>query len=274
MRATNAVLDPDREANAMADISIGFTVPPSRPFDETLDWAAERGFDHVELLFDSRFARERLESSRDEVAEALSARGLDLVVHLPFAVDIGSPFSPVREGAVAELSAGLDLAAGLGAEKAVFHPQSKAWELGWSGDELREFVLGSTRLLEAAADDAGIELSAENVSGPYDLDHFPDLLARTDVSATFDTGHALLSGHDEDDMADFLREHRGRVSHVHLSDTRGGGDEHLPVGMGRIDFETALAPLLDGWAGTMTHEVGTEELSYIERGKERFDELL
>ncbi|PSQ38475.1 sugar phosphate isomerase/epimerase, partial [Halobacteriales archaeon SW_12_71_31] len=68
-------------------------------------------------------------------------------------------------------------------------------------------------------------------------------------------------------MAEFLREHADRVGHLHLPDTRSG-DEHLPVGMGRIDFHTALAGLADrGWSGTATLEVGTEDRSTIALGR-------
>lgn len=63
----------------------------------------------------------------------LEAAGVDVVVHLPFAVDPGSPFALVREGVVAELIAEMDLVAALGAEPVVFHTSSDAWDPGWSG---------------------------------------------------------------------------------------------------------------------------------------------
>jgi sugar phosphate isomerase/epimerase len=152
------------------------------------------------------------------VADAFRGSGLDLVCHLPFAVDIGSPFEPVRGGSVAELIADLDLVTKLGGEKAVFHPSSRAWDLGWSEDDLRPLIFDSVREITAAAHE--------------------------------------------------------RVSHIHLSDNRGGSDEHLPVGLGTIDFETVLAPLFDSdWAGTMTHEVGTTELAYVAESKRQFDAI-
>ena len=61
------------------------------------------------------------------------AAGAGAVVHLPSAVDPGSPFALVQEGVVDELVAGMGLAADLGAEPVVFHPSSDAWDPGWSG---------------------------------------------------------------------------------------------------------------------------------------------
>lgn len=80
---------------------------------------------------------------------------------------------------------------------------------------------------------------------------------------------------DEAGMAAFLREHADRVSHLHLVDTRGGDDEHLPVGMGRIDFARVFDALADAdWRGTATLEVGTEDYDTIALGKRHVDELL
>jgi hypothetical protein len=69
---------------------------------------------------------------------ALEETGVGVVVHLPFAVNPGSPFEPVRDSAVDELIAGVDLSADLGAETAASHPSSEAWDPGWSGAETLE----------------------------------------------------------------------------------------------------------------------------------------
>jgi sugar phosphate isomerase/epimerase len=63
------------------------------------------------------------------------------------------------------------------------------------------------------------------------------------------------------------------VGHLHLVDTRGGGDEHLPVGMGRLDFETVFRGL-DGWSGTATLEVGTNDFDTIALGKRHVEALV
>ena len=204
----------------MSRVRQGFTVGLGTDVPDSLERAEKAGFSFVELLLDGSFARDRLAEREaiDDLAAGFDDAPLDLVCHLPFAVDIGSPFTPVRGGSVAELIATLDLVTKLGGEKAVFHPSARAWDLGWTDDDLRPLITGSVREVCMAA--------------------------------------------------------RERVSHVHLSDNRGGGDEHLPVGLGTIDFEATLAPLLDSaWEGTMTHEVGTTELAYIETSKQRFDSI-
>lgn len=258
-------------------LDVGFTVGLDMDFDEATAWAAESGFDFVEVLLDGPYARERIEGERDAMRAALDDAGLGVVVHLPFAADPGSPFAPVREGVVTELVSGMDLAVDLGAERVVFHPSSDAWELGWTAAERRGFVHESLDALVPAARERGLVPCLENVvSSHYDAAAFPALLDRyPDASMTFDTSHALLSGMAEPAMADFCRAHADRVDHLHLVDTRGDGDEHLPVGMGRLDFETVLGGLRDaGWTGTATLEVGTEDYATIELGKRNLEALL
>jgi sugar phosphate isomerase/epimerase len=241
---------------------------------ESLRFAEDAGFAFVELLLDGPFARERGDAAA--IAEAVADSPLGFICHLPFALDIGSPFAPVREGSVAELLACLDLAHQLGVEKAVFHPSSRAWDLGWNEEDVGSLVLDSVREITAAARERAIVPCVENViDGPYSIRDFEDLLSATDAAMTFDTGHARLAGFDPTESAAFFDRHRERVSHIHLSDNRGAGDEHLPVGLGTIDFETTLEPLLDSeWTGTMTHEVGTTRLAYVAAGKQELDELI
>lgn len=268
----------DLDLDLDLDLDIGFTVGLDLPFGEAVDWAASEGFDFVELLLDGPYARERIEDRADAMRERLTDESVGIVVHLPFAVDPGNPFTPVREGCVAELVAGMDLAADLGAERVVFHPSSDAWDLGWEEAELREFVHEGLDDLVPAARERGLEPCLENVvSSYYTAETFPELLERyPDASMTFDTSHAQLAGMDEPGQADFIRTHADRIAHLHLVDTRDeSNDEHLPVGMGTIDFRTILEGLADvGWAGTATLEIGTTDFDTIALGKRHVEALV
>lgn len=258
-------------------LDVGFTLGLDLPFAESVAFAAREGFDFVELLLDASYARERITDRVDEFRETLATYDRGVVVHLPFAVDPGSPFGPVRAGAVEELTRGMDLAADLGADRVVFHPSSDAWSKGWDTAATRAFVHDSVDDLVPAARERGLTPCLENVvSSYYDATTFDELLARyPDARMTFDTSHALLAGQSEAEMADFLREHADRVAHLHLVDTRGDRDEHLPVGMGVIDFERVLAPLAErGWSGTATLEIGTDDYASIALGKENLEGIL
>ena len=258
-------------------LDLGFTVGLDLPFSEAVEWAASEGFDFVELLLDGQYARERITDKCTPMRTALDDAGIDLTVHLPFAIDLGSPFTPVREGVITEFTAGMDLATNLGAEKVVFHPSSDAWDLGWTEVECREFVHDGLDNLIPEAHERGLEPCVENIiSSYYDVTTFPELLERyPNASMTFDTSHALLAGMNETEMARFCRKYANRIRHLHLVDTRGNDDEHLPVGMGHINFSTVFAGLADaGWSGTATLEIGTEDYDTIALGKSHVEELV
>ncbi len=143
------------------------------------------------------------------------------------------------------------------------------------------------RAVERAADE-GFAFVEVLLDGPYACDRIADridamraTLAEAGVGVVVhlpfavDPSHALLAKMDEVVMAVFLREHADRVAHLHLVDTRGGNDEHLPVGMGRVDFETALVGLAErDWSGTATLEIGTEDYDTIALGLRHTETLL
>jgi len=257
------------------DLDVGFTVGLEMPFGEAVDFASREGFEFVELLLDGPYARERIESRSEQFRETLDNAGVGIVVHLPFAADPGSPFTPVRNGVIEELTLGMDLATELGADTVVFHPSSDAWDRGYTGEESRAFVHEALDELVPAACERGLVPALENiVSSYYTARTFPELLDRyPEAMMTFDTSHALLSGMDESSMATFCQEYADRIEHLHLVDTRGGDDEHLPVGMGTIDFERILSGLA-GWTGTATLEIGTEDYDTIALGKAHTEALL
>jgi sugar phosphate isomerase/epimerase len=239
--------------------------------------AATLGFDYVEVNMEARFSRDAIDPQ--ELRETATEHGLDLVVHLPYSVDLGSPHEHAREGACRELEACLDTATEFGATKAVFHAHASVRPTHWDRSRVVDAIYESIRRLHAYADERGITACAENLNGEFvDVTDFPDLLTETGAAMCLDTGHAYATGWDGTEQAAFLREHGDRIAHVHLNDTRSArSDEHLPVGLGQIDFAPLTAALVETeWDGTCTHEVFRfdETFAYVETGKRRFEELL
>ncbi|MXR40820.1 TIM barrel protein [Halobaculum sp. WSA2] len=254
---------------------VGFVTQVTMGLDEQLAFAGEAGFDYVEILMDGPVDRGALAEREETVGRHLAEGDLDLVVHLPFPTDIGSPYAGVRDGAVATQRRCLDVASDLGAEKAVLHPESSAWEVAWDHEDLRRHIDESVRELDAYGAERGVEICAENLfGGAYTIDTIDGLLAATDVSMTLDTGHARVSGSDAADTAEFVAEHGDRIAHVHLNDTRVPRDEHLPFGAGNVDFATILGAFDDDWSGTLSLEVATESVEYLRHSRAALDELL
>lgn len=249
---------------------LGFVTQLAMDWERALEEAARIDLDYVELMMDGQTDRIALA----EQSEAVRARAddLDLLVHLPFALDIGSPYDHVRAGACREIEAALDAASAIGAEKAVLHASSKAFHPAWDRSVVREHILASVRRLDAYGREQGVEVCVENIpDGWFDLDDFPRLFAETDASMTLDTGHAYIDGYDSTAQGGFVTEHADRISHVHVNDTRKPADEHLPVGAGLLEFDTILDPLDDV---TLSLEVFTTSYDYIQTSAASLRETL
>jgi len=141
------------------------------------------------------------------------------------------------------------------------------------GPEVRLDPAGWDRLIRnlavavAVARDEGLEPTFHHhaCTDVETVDEIDELLERSDVGLTFDTGHLILGGGDP--VAD-LRRWVGRVNHVHLKDARadilhrvvaaGGGlrdvwesDAFVALGEGDLDLAGVVTTLLDagydGW---------------------------
>lgn len=254
---------------------IGFVTSVASELEPQLRFAGDGSFDYVEVLMDGPHSREYLASNRSTIEAILDDHGLDLLVHLPFPTDIGSPYDGVRNGAVETQSACIDVAADLGAEKVVLHPESSAWGVAWDDADLREYITDSVGELTAHADARDVEVCAENIfDSPYTIEHIDTLLDSTDVSMTLDTGHARVTGRDATETAAFVAEHANRISHVHLNDTRRPADEHLPFGAGNLDFEPIFDAFPADWSGTLSLEVGTQSLDYLRESRSQLERYL
>lgn len=251
----------------------GFTVEGDADPEAAFAFAAERGFDYVELNMDYAFERRRVDAAT--VRALADEHGLDLVVHLPYRVDPGSHHEHVRDGACRELEAAIDAAVEMGADRGVMHATSRAHPAKWTGEEIRPAVYESVRRVDDHARDRGFTLAVENVKGPFfDAGDFRELFAETDAHACLDTGHAIVAGYDLAWQADLLGEHGDRVAHVHLNTRRGADreDEHLPVGVGGHPFEELAAAMVEtDWSGTVTHEVFAFDREFVALGKRNFD---
>jgi sugar phosphate isomerase/epimerase len=254
---------------------IGVSTQDELSLDEQIAFAGDAGFDFVELLLDGSFRPAELADRTDRITARLEEEGLDLVVHLPFPTDLGSPHRRLREGAVKAHKNWIDTAVELGAEKGVIHPESMAFEGTWDDETLRGYIDDSVEELAGYGRNREFEVCAENIFGKqYTIETIERLLSATDVSMTLDTGHARITGYDETQVAEFVADHEDRIGHVHVNDNREATDEHLPVGAGDIDFETVLGAFSPDWEGTFTLEVSTSSYPYLRQSKAELDAML
>ena len=251
----------------------GLVTSAGLPLDDCIQLAGETDLDFVEILMGGSGAPKRLNEDAQQIQNQLRDHELDCLVHLPFSgIDIGIPYPHAREGMQAEIDAALRIAGELNARKAVLHPTSGA---NTPGQQRALMAEGVQRAVETGTVH-GVEICAENMFGKYvTINQMDDVLDETDASLTLDTGHARIEGFYGDDQAAFLESNADSVSHVHLNDTRGPKDEHLPFGAGMIDFDPMFDLIRDGtWQGSLSLELYTHDLEYMRYSVTRLDDLL
>lgn len=254
----------------------GFVVDQCEDLQDTLSLAGELSFDFVELNMEAGFSRHRV--AETNIEDAIAASSIDILVHLPYKLDIGSPHEHARRGACREVEACLDVAAEWGAEKAVVHADTAVRRKHWERSTVVTGLYESLNRLQTYASEQQIQLCAENLHNPFiDISDVPELLRETDAACCLDTGHAFVSGTSGEEQANLIREYNERISHVHLNDTRlTGNDEHLPVGLGQVAFEPIVRAMVEiDWTGTCTHEIYrvTDASEYIRVSKQQLDDL-
>lgn len=243
--------------------------------ETAIDVGSDLGLDFIELVMDGETERRSLDV--DRITELLRTNGLDLVVHLPFIdIDVGSPRRRVRQGGIGELERCIEVASELGAEKAVMHPSSHATRgRAWEKKEVQRQIVESIDGLEQFSTNLGVELCIENIDeGTFPAQDFELIFDETDASMTLDTGHAKTTDMEDHEMKDFASRWKHRISHVHINDTRGPKDEHLPTGAGTIDLASIFEPLTDGWDGTFSIEADTYNFDYVEISADQLDAIL
>lgn len=255
-------------------VQIGLSVPEGYgvEYSEAIAIAQAADCEFVEVLFDGRAHPNTVTS---QLGPALEDTTLGLVAHLPFTVPVWSPFDSQVSGALETHKACLDAAVSLGAEVAVVHPSSSAMGDAYSEIEIKTGAVDSIQELYEYGAEMGVTVCVENLqSGPFTLDGISHVLSETNASLVIDTGHARVSGHSEDEVVAFFEREQDRIAHIHLNDTRGASDEHLPLGAGTIDFERLFAALGKEWTGRLCVEAVISSRPYLEASLAHLNNLL
>lgn len=195
-----------------------------------------------------------------EWKNALQEHGLDLVVHLPFRQPLATTAEQFNTAEIEYLTEVLDTAEELGAEKAVLHANIR---YGEEKEVVKETLKSQVEIVDSIARERSIELCVENIpfkdSRIAELMEFGEIVRETGASICLDTGHAFAEDGQEA-LEEFAEEFSDLISHLHVQDSRGG-DDHLAVGHGDIEFKSFLEKLGD-FHGTVCFEVFSPDYEY------------
>lgn len=248
----------------------GATNHPFQPVTQEIRFIASMGFDYVELCLDPpNCIPERLFEEWWEIEKVLDGEGIQLpVVHLPTFVWLADMYPSIREASLMEVFKALDFAKEIGVRKAVLHPGYITGLLSFSPNVGKMYALESLDLIVKRADKHNIVICLENLFPKLGNFHRPEefsevLAKHPSLMMTLDLGHANVRAA-KGQIQSFISVARGRIGHVHVADNNGRDDEHLPIGVGRVDLVGWLRAIRDaGYNDTMTLEVFTPDREYL-----------
>jgi len=198
-------------------------------------------------------------SREKEILDCANSLSLGLVGHLPDD-DLCDPNRGRNKELLEMYSNGIDAFHGLGIRKVVVHAYvgRKVDISKYSHREMKNLKLQRLKELVDVCEDCNIRLCVENTDeNPEDMTiYFEELPS---LFLCLDVGHANLFAK-ENKSSKFLERFALKLGHVHLCDNFGGYSEscdlHLPLGAGKIDFESILKRLKRiGYDDTITLEI-------------------
>lgn len=231
-------------------MKIGVMNNPSKPVYEEARACAKAGFDFLDLTIEGPAA---VTVDIEQLKPLLDAHGLAVTGHTDPCLPYGYPVQGVRQACLAELERCAAIFSALGAGVMNIHP-CYFCPPAMRNDLIAFHMEALPPIVEMAASH-GLTLVLENYRAPFDrVSTFKRLLAEVKgLKLHLDVGHTNF-GKDSHEV--FCGELGDQIRHVHFSDNRSRSDDHMPLGVGSVDWEGAVNDLKTaGYDDTITLEI-------------------
>jgi len=237
------------------------------------------GFDYVEIGIEEPMGTPQiLMRQKDEIMNSLSANGMFALGHTAYWVNFGSSHEKARRGWIEEAKDMIHVASELNIRLLNFHFNARLGRVGATEESrkvfLRNFV-SSMKELTQFAETEKLALMLENVppagGRPLEsIDYFSEVMkALPSLLFHLDVAHAFIENRIKG-VREYIDAFGDRLVHVHMHDNHGKEDEHLPLGMGKIDFRKVARFLKEiNYDKTITFEVFTSRADAV-RSREFF----
>jgi sugar phosphate isomerase/epimerase len=260
--------------------------------------ASDLGFKYVEFWVDRNnlWPYTSTEEDRRRAIEFLSSHGLEVVSTCPvpfsaegwerfeFEYNLAHPTEDEREKAVKFVKDSADLTRALGGHVMIVLPGKielpQFMESKTSYRKYFEQVVKSMKECAGHAEETGVTLGLENaVVGsigdfPEELRKMVEAVGSEHVKVYLDVANANAYF----PPVEYIRALKDiLVDAIHITDNDGSHANHLPIGMGTIDFKEVLAELkASGWNGYLIPEVfyAEDPVNGVKQSKEKLQELI
>lgn len=249
---------------------------PVRPILKELDSISELEFDFLELTMDPPQAHyTMIRKEMKSILKALDRYSMKIICHLPTFVSTADLTPSLRKASLNEVLNSLDVAAELGCLKVVLHP---SYMLGLSIfviEKAKEYAIESLDAIMTKGNQLGLIICLENMfPGTHSLvepEDFSEIFENfPELKLTLDIGHAHIRDKDGKRALNFIKRFSDYISHIHASDNLGKEDNHLPVGVGTVNFPEIVKAIKEiEYDDTITLEVFSKDRDYLKISREK-----
>ena len=231
-------------------MQIGVMNNPREPVSAEAAAFGKADFDFIDLTIEGPQARE---VDVPGLKQILEKHHLAVVGHTDPCLPWAYPLRAIRRACFDELERCARIFSALGATIMNIHP------CYFCPPAMRNLLVDlnieALKPITAMASSHGLQLVLENYLQPFDRVSTFKLILKAvgGLGLHLDFGHTNIG---QDHYAAFC-DHLGQyIYHVHFSDNRGKADNHMPLGVGNIDWPDAVATLKNtDYDGTITLEV-------------------
>ncbi len=228
---------------------------------ESVKFALENGFSGIEIWGDVHhcyvddFSKEAEQG--DRLRMLLKESHLKIALHSPmFGINIASVNYGIRKESIRQVKAAVDLAQDLEGDILVIHSGKKPSLLPLVKERVFDLNKEAITEIKNYAQGKGVKAVLENCGVEKDdweenLADFIRLVNTCDIDVCLDMGHAHCSSWGLKETLDALKD---KIKHIHIHDNDKSCDQHLPIGMGNIDYPI-FSPFLKEFSGMIVHEI-------------------
>jgi sugar phosphate isomerase/epimerase len=231
-------------------MKIGIMNNPSKSLCDEVAFCGKARFDFLDLTIEGPNANT---VDAVQLRPLLDSYGLSVTGHTDPCLPHAYPIQGIREACLLELKRCARTFSDLGASVMNIHPCYFCPPA--MRNNLVAFNIESLKPVVEMAASHGLTVVLENYKAPFDrVSVFKKILAAVPgLKLHLDFGHANF-GHDNHEV--FCNELGKHIRHVHFSDNRSRADDHMPLGVGTVDWKSAVKSLKAiGYDGAITLEV-------------------
>ncbi len=247
-----------------------------------IEFAGKHDFQGFELALEYPEATpEQIPRKSKQILDTFSRYNLVRIGHTQSFVNICDFSKIIRRASLKETVKALEAAHRLDISFLTVHP-GFLWPVMTREKALKETCKSLEELLKVADLDLilGLEILPPRffpprgyVSRTEEFDVVFSQIASQRLKLVLDVAHASFP--ESDSSLNFIDKFYEKLAHVHLSDNLGQRDDHLPLGAGRVDYETPIKEIKKrGYSGTITLEIFGKDRDYLLMSKRKVEELL